>query len=439
MRCKYALLALVLAIATLVFAEDADEPDVSSKAMTIAYADFLKPPPGLDSKTFTMAQTAPKIDVAFFAGTKDRGKGTLWSSWGDGCVAKNGKYYTSIGDHLGIDASCYVYEYDPITGICRRVVDVLRAIMHMLGFYGHGKIHSGIHEAADGTLYFTTYWGKPKEIDAAFAKGFPGSLMLRYDPKSGVTENLGAIVPKQGLPASFFDSDRQLIYYHAVYKGDIAVFDIGKREVKFHGGSDSSAAHRTFFQDAQSRVYFSGADGLNHYDPDTNKINATKVRLPASPGAKKDNTLRAAAPRPAKNGLVYGMTAAGELFAFDSKNASVQDLGPNFAGGQYTAVMAISPDDTYLYYAPGAHGGGNKIGAPIVQHNIATGQKKVLAFLAEPLLQQSKWQIGGTYNLQLDPKGETLYCTFNGAPPGTRSPFGKPAVVVVHIPQSERN
>ena len=63
----------------------------------------------------TIAQTAPKVEVCFFAGLKDKGKGTLWSSWGDGCLAKSGKYYTSVGDHLGNDANSYVYEYDPAT------------------------------------------------------------------------------------------------------------------------------------------------------------------------------------------------------------------------------------------------------------------------------------------------------------------------------------
>jgi hypothetical protein len=434
MQWRYALLSLILFMAAFAPGTTAQE---KTKAVTIETPDFLKAPAGLDGK-FTLAKTSPQVDVCFFPGLKDRGKGTLWSSWGDGCVAKSGKYYTSVGDHLGVDASCFVFEYDPVTKALYVVVDVLRAIMHMLGLYGHGKIHSGIHEAEDGTLYFTTYWGKPKEVDAAFDKGFPGSLLLHYDPKTGKTENLGAIAPKQGLPASFFDPNRQLIYYHAVYKGDILVYDVAARKVKFHGGADSSAAHRTFFADPKGRVYFSGPTGLNYYDPEANRLVETKIALPAAKAGKKDATLRAAAPRPAKDGTVYGMTAAGQLFAFDPKAESAKDLGPNFGAGDYTAVMAISPDDKYLYYAPGAHGSGTKSGSPVVQYNIATGARKVLAFLQQPLHEKLDWQIGGTYNVQIDAKGATLYCTFNGAAPGARSPFGRPAVVVLHIPASER-
>jgi hypothetical protein len=431
---------VVFAVPALSLAVGEGDEEPTSKSVTSRSDDFLKLPPGLEASNFVVAKTAPKVDVCFFAGLKDRGKGTLWSSWGDGCLASNGKYYTSVGDHLGIDANSYVYEYDPMTMVLRRVVDVLRAIGHMLGLYGHGKIHSGIHQAADGKLYFTTYWGKPKEVDAAFQKGYEGSLLLCYDPKTDKTENLGAIVPKQGLPASFFDPKGQLLYFHAVYDGDVVVYDVKARKVQFRGGAGSTAGHRTFFADAKSNVYFSGDDGrLQGYDPGKGATFRTEFQLPKAEGAKKDSTLRAAVTRPAKNGTVYGMTAAGRMFALNPRDKdAVTDLGPNLGSGDYTAVMVMSPDEKYLYYAPGAHGSGTKSGVPVVQHNIATGQRKVLAFLAAPLAKELKYQIGGTYNLQIDPAGERLYFTFNGAEPGARSNFGKPAVVVVHVPESER-
>lgn len=425
--------------------------DFSSKATTLKTDDLLKVPEGVEVKDFVLAKSAPEVDVCLFGGLADRGKGTLWSSWGDGCLAKNGKYYTSLGDHLGKDANAYVYEYDPVTRALRRVVDVLEVILHMLGLYGHGKIHSGIHEGDDGSLYFSTYWGKPKEVEAAFDKGYPGSLLLRFDPKTGKTENLGAIVPKQGLPASAFDPSRQLLYFHSVYKGDVTVYDVKARKVQFLGGAESSAAHRTFMVARSGKVYFSGQDGLNVYDPDKNTIAGTKITLPASSAPKKVGkagkkvdseggkgaTLRAAA-RPAKDGTLFGMTAAGRLFAFDPKGETVKDLGPNFMGGDYTAVMALSPDEKYLYFAPGAHGSNARYGAPVVQYEIATGKRKVLAFLQQALLERFKLQVGGTYNVQIDPAGERLFFTFNAAPAGARGTFGQPCVVVLHVPKAER-
>jgi len=136
------------------------------------------------------------------------------------------------------------------------------------------------------------------------------------------------------------------------------------------------------------------------------------------------------------------MTSEGRLFSFDPKAEAVKDLGPNFAAGDYTAVMALSPDEKYLYYAPGAHGSSGKIGVPVVQYEIATGKRKVLAFLQRPLREQLKYNLGGTYNLQIDPAGERLFITFNGAAYEPNNPrmghSGRPAVIVLHMPASER-
>jgi hypothetical protein len=419
-------------------AQSQDKQPAPARAVTLTTEDFLKVPAGVTGKDFTVAKAAPVVDVCIVPGLDNSRKGTLWSSWGDGCVHSNGKYYTSMGDHLGIDATSHVYEYDPATKMMRRIIDVLQAIGHMLGLYGHGKIHSGIYEGDDGCLYFTTYWGKPKEVEAAFTKGFKGSLLLRYNPKTNKTENLGAIVPQQGLPASAFDAKRQLLYFHAVYKGNIAVYDIKAAKVRFLGGADQTEGQRSFLVSASGKVYFSSTEGrLGYYDPASNKLGECKVQLPASPGAKKGDVLRASA-RPTKSGLLYGMTAAGRMFSFDPKAETVKDLGANWQNGDYTAAMVLSPDEKYLYFAPGAHGSGNKTGAPVIQYTIATGQRKVLAFLKEPLLEKLKYNIGGTYNLQIDGRGEQLFFTFNGANPGQKGTFGQPAVVVVHVPVAER-
>lgn len=433
--------ALILLIfADLTTAQNKQKKSIASKATTIQTNDFLKVREKLSGKDFVVAKTAPKVDVAFFSGLDKSKEKTLWSSWGDGCFASNGKYYTSIGDHLGTDARSYVYEYDPMTKVLRRVVDVLQTIMHMLGLYGHGKIHSGIHEAADGWLYFSTYWGKHREIEAAFKKGYKGSLLMRYNPKTGKAENLGPIVPYQGLPTSTFDSKRNLLYFYAVYKDNVAVYDLKARKVKFLGGEDRIAGDRAFLVGNDGKVYFSTEKGtLGYYDPQTNKLGSTTAKLPSSTNSKKGDTLRAGV-RATKNGILYGMTAAGRMFAFNPKTETIKDLGPNFLQGDYTAVMELSPDEKYLYFAPGAHGSGNRTGAPVVQYNITTGQRKVLAFLRDPLRQRFNYNIGGTYNLDIDPSGQQLFFTFNGAPVGGRRPltFGQPSVVVVHIPESER-
>ncbi len=394
---------------------------------TLEGDDLLRAPGKLDA---AIAKTAPRVDVLVIPDLPDGGRGTLWSSWGDGCVASNGKYYTSVGDHRGMDGTSRVYEYDPASKSLQLLVDVAKVQK------GHGKIHAGIHEH-DGALWFATYWGKPREMD--FTGEYQGSILLRLEPASGKVENLGAIVPKRGLPASNFDPARGLLYFHAVttdggdLQDSLAVYDVKARRVICSAGGNMTGK-RAFLRDLAGRVYFSCRDGtLGVYGPDQGATAATKIRLPE--GA----SLRAGAAA-LKSGPLFGMTGAGRLFSLDPRTEEVKDLGPNLADGDYTAVMASSPDGKWVYFVPGAHGSSSRHGTPVVQVDTATGRRKVLAFLHAPVREKLKHHLGGTYSLQVDAAGERLFITFNGAPVsgGKQEAFGQPSIVVVHIPASER-
>ena len=363
----------------------------------------------------------------------------LWSSWGDGCIASNGRYYTAIGDHLGVDATSYLYEFNPQTGALRLMADLFKSLGLKPGQYGHGKVHSGIHDADDGWLYFSTYWGKHREVEAAFGPDYNGSLLLRFHPDQRELQNLGAIVPKQGLPASHFDRARGLLYFYAVYDNNLAVYDIGARKRIFLGGKDLIAGRRAMMRDAQGRVYTSGADGrLVRFDPRTRELSVTPIdlgNLPAGSG-RKDGTLRASLPNPLPDGTMAGMTANGRLFLVDLANERLTDLGANFGDGHYNAVMVASPDGQYLYYLPGAHGGASRIGCPVVRFDIQKRKAIVIAYLAETL-QQHGYQLGGSYNLQITRDGRKLLTTFNGATldPQARKPstFGEPCVLELEL------
>jgi len=378
------------------------------------------------------------VQIILFPDLPQSNATTLWTSWGNGCLASNGKYYTAIGNHQGIDGTSYVYEYDPASGSLKKIVDVAQAINQKSGDYGHGKIHAQIHEYK-GSLYFASYWGKPREVEQALKKGYRGSLLFRYDLKSGKLDNLGAIANGKGLPASCLDSDRGLLYFYAVdpsEKGDLLVYDLNKQSVKFQGGAPLIGLFRSFLQAKDGRVFFSDTKGkLSFYDPGKNAISETAVILPGN-----KNMLRAAA-RPASDGRLFGMTESGRLFEFNAEKQTVKDLGPNFLNGDYTAVMALSADQKFLYFAPGAHGSAAKVGTPVIQYDISRGTPKVLAFLKDAVLKKTNYYIAGNYNLQLDPSGETLFATFNGAsyePNKKQETFGRPSLLILKIPAAER-
>jgi sugar lactone lactonase YvrE len=388
-----------------------------------------------------VAKVAPVVDLYLFADLPAAPK-ALWSSWGDGCVASDGKYYAAIGNHLDYDAGegqSRVYSYDPATKAVKLVVNVRDVVPDRN--YAAGKIHARIDQGRDGWLYFATYYGKtPEKASEATRASYVGSALLRYDPASGKTEMLGAPVPKQGVPTSVTDGRRMLMFGYAAYSGDFFVYDLAKRELRFRGGGEKQRGSRNIMLDREGRAYFGQDDGsIAQYDAGTNQIAVTRAKLPGT--AEKGGTLRASSP-PNGQGIVYGVTQGGTMFAFDPAAQTVTSLGENWPGGQYTAVMVLSPDERFVYYAPGAHGGGARIGTPVVQWDVKSGQKKVLAFLNPLGRERLNYNVGGTYNMKIAPDGSKLFITFNGAmldAPGKKEQtFGLPCIAVVEIPKEER-
>src|SRR5205085_1070176 len=101
----------------------------------------------------------------------------------------------------------------------------------------------------------------------------------------------------------------------------------------------------------------------------------------------------------------------------------------------------LSPDERFLYYLPGAHGQATLHGTPVLQYEIATGRRKVLAFLAPAFERTHDYVPAGTYGVKISGDGSTLYANFNGHPadrirPANMRPngFGLTAFAAIHIP-----
>jgi hypothetical protein len=120
-------------------------------------------------------------------------------------------------------------------------------------------------------------------------------------------------------------------------------------------------------------------------------------------------------------------------------------LGPSWGKGEYTTVMTLSPDERFIYYLPGSHGQAFKYGTPVIQYEIATKTRKVLAFLAPAFAEGADYVPGGTYGTKLSTDGSTLYVNFNGHAvdairPAVMMPigFGLTSFMAIQIPESER-
>lgn len=437
---------LILAAGLSSFVQAA-EP-LSNKAQTYQEKSFLKAPETLSPPVpYTVAKEPPTVEFARIP-LPDT-PADPWSIWGYGLLHSNGKFYIPLGDHLGVDANAYIYEYDPQTKVVRQVADILSSLAHhKQGDFGFGKIHGRLNEGADGKIYFPTYWGQWRTQSELFE----GDRVFAFDPETEKLTDLGMPVYGWGYPSSHMDEKRMLIYaeahrrkgnsqgdpdnsyvakgyksYSDPYEIEFLVYDVKNKKLVFQGGHEGLAYGRDFFVANDGCAYFNNGDGsLQKYDPETNKVSATKAKMP---GERIRRTIG-----PDSNGIMYGVTPdTRKLFSFDPQTEKIRTITGVWAD---SPGMDVTPDGKFIYFIPGGHGPSS--GTPLVQVNVANGKQKVIGFLHNTIWEKTKFNLGGTYCVQVSDDGSTVYIGFNGKDGDQKKHWGELAVAVVHIPESER-
>ena len=394
---------------------------------------FLKAPATLKPEV-AVAKTVPTIDFAFFPGQNYPGK--PWSAWGDSLAVK-GKYYAAIGDHLAPAGNAFVYEYDPATKKFRQLVDVRKVLDLPDGHYTPGKIHSRLDLGSDDWLYFSTHRGSTRVTTDEYH--YKGDWIIRTHPQLEKTEVVAqGPVPKHCIPCSVLDPKR-LIFYGGTAPGkgndteiQFFAYDVKKRKL-LYSGSDGPARYMIFAK-STGRVYYTtgkSEETLMRFDPDV----AKPVKIAGDIGLR-------AATEETPQGIVYTVSSGqgrreAMLYAFDTKTEKVEELG-SVAVGSQNYITSIDADSTgrFLYYIPGAHGGSELDGCPVVQFDTRTKRKKVIAFLHPFYAGKFGCTLKGTFSSAIDPSSDKLYVTWNNSR-GTKV-WDSCVLTVIHIPKSER-
>ncbi|MBM4038440.1 MAG: hypothetical protein FJ290_07990 [Planctomycetes bacterium] len=112
-------------------------------------------------------------------------------------------------------------------------------------------------------------------------------------------------------------------------------------------------------------------------------------------------------------------------------------IGPAAVASQhYITTLDADPTGRYLYYVPGAHGGSEVDGSPIVQFDVTTRRKKIVAFVHPFLKERYGYTPIGTFGSAVDPKGDKLYVSWHGR--RRAAGWDTCALTVIHIPEAER-
>lgn len=447
---RFASVVLLLGV-SLAFGQDAAKdkkkakkgPEVTyppkipgdKEVVTDTSEELLKPPSTL-RKDIAIAKTPPTVDFLYYPGQTYEGH--PWSNWGDS-LAANGKYYASIGDHLAPAGNAFVYEYDPAKKTFRQLADIRKMLSLPEGHYTPGKIHGRLDMGDDGWIYFSTHRGSPSVTNDKYH--YKGDWIFRCDPASGKQEIVThAPVPKHCVPNSVLDPKR-LIFYGGTAAGSggetdgIQFFAYDCKNHKLlYAGPDGPARYMIFAK-STGRLYYTpghATSPIMRYDPDKG---GSPVKIDGEIAIR-------AATQETPQGIVYTVSqgAKGQdslLYAFDTKTEKVEVLGPIAVGvSTYVASIDVDPTGRYLYYTPGAHGGSDTDGTPIVQYDTKTKTRKVIAFLHPFYKDKYGATLRGTYSTAVDAKGDKLYVTWNTSR-GSRA-WDCCALTVIHIPEAER-
>jgi hypothetical protein len=392
-----------------------------------------------------IARTPPTIDFLYYPGQAYPGE--PWSVWGDG-IAAQGKYYSAIGDHRALGAkgegphgagTALVFEYDPGTKSFRQLADVAKVLALPEGHYTPGKIHSRLDMGRDGRLYFSTHRGAEKAANDQ--NHYEGDWILRCDPRNGdVAVVVQAPVPKHSIPCGVLDPDR-LIFYGGTAAGPDAerkgiqffAFDVAHGRL-LHAGPDGPPRYLIFARSTGRVYYVPGRDEgpLMRFDPEAGTL---PVRIGGTIGVR-------AATQETPQGYVYTVSSGqgvldADLWSFHTKTETATKIGTAAVGSEaYVASIDADPTGRYLYYMPGAHGSSDRDGSPVVQFDVQTGRKKVIAFLHPFYRDKYGLTPRGTYSSALSPEGDTLYITWNVSRGGRN--WDCCGLTVIHIPESER-
>jgi sugar lactone lactonase YvrE len=354
-------------------------------------------------------------------------EGKPWSHWGQGLVTADGRFFSGIGDHHGADGNSFIYEYDPSTMTLTRVVDVLATVEHQPGAWGYGKIHAQMVAGACDQIYVATYWGTRRGL--TFTNGYDGDLLLRLDPSSRTTENVGVIMPEHGVASMAASPDGSLIYAEAADPfgekvGFFVALDPATGEVVFSDDDEAHIGYRSIAVAADGSAYIAWTNsGLARYDPETNSLEETGMSIPGE-------FLRAVT-EPAADGRIYAVSRDPAVFFVIEPGGEITELGPALG---YTASMALAPDGEHFYYVPDAHGGAWENGTPLIAVDTATGESTVVVEL-NPLVEgQFGLRAGGTYNVVVSEDGSTVFVALNAGDPATDDSFGEVVLAVVTLP-----
>ena len=402
---------------------------------------------------FTVAKVAPEVKMRILPAMtpeyfSDADAEAAWANWGKVARSEDNRFFFSVGDHRGMGCQINIYEYCPARNIVDCVVDVKKLLGWTDKTYTDGKIHGRMGIMPDGTLWAATHYGVYPD-SSWFANGFRGSWLLSYNINTHEAKNWGVPLAGTNLPEFNIDTQRGKMVGTGSF-ATVLCWDTIEKKITYGGCPPKGWIwwERSMLLDDRTGKFWSSDMSDKTYrflsfDPQFNKFERYEVTPPANPFTKDVGQLRAYTERRALDGAYYCVSKNGSLFRFWPEKPAVESLGTNWDKGRYTSTIALDPSGRYFYYMPGGLKMQNdNENSNIIQYDVKTGKKKIIAWLDDYYYEKYGYWVGGTYGMEISKDGSFLVIVMNGAfvtrDDEKGSPYGNPSLFVVSIPKEER-
>ncbi|MFH1743649.1 MAG: hypothetical protein ABIH23_31985 [bacterium] len=194
-------------------------------------------------------------------------------------VGCDGKVY--VGSARYCDYGYWI-AYDPRTGDVEPVVDIrLLAAEDLYDVNTQGKTHTKLFSDSDGKIYGGTKQGHELFITrpeiGEESGGYPGGHLLSYDPKTGISEDLGILRAQDGLMNGILDPARRRMYFKTEPRTHFIVYEMDTHQVIDKGRVGTWG--RYIDMDKNGNVWIPNHDVVTEYDAELDELIDYEVRV----------------------------------------------------------------------------------------------------------------------------------------------------------------
>jgi hypothetical protein len=417
---------------------------------------------------FDVAKEWPEVDFGILQ-VGAYGDGAPWGIWSESSLGPDGKFYVSAGNHKSYGgAKALIVCYDPV----KKQHSVILNSQQVCGWrddqFGDGKIHGKPDVGPGGDMWLLTFFG-PYPSKSDWGRNYFGGHLIRYNIYTQETEHLGIPVADESWPLFTWDWARNRLYavgesgmfqdpssgdaaasynppaYNWDY-GKVLVYDTKNRTVirgtslpATAGGEQLCWWRRSLLLDRSTGKLYGTECRDPHrflcYDPATNAFTRMNASLQDVLNSWPDHVLGGSQDAKNSDGSIFCFDQSGNFYEFFPEQDRVENLGKNWPKGELIENIELSPGHAYLYFVPTS--GWEQMGFPLVQYNVETGRKKVIAFLSDYYMNKYGFGARCTYNVRCSKDGALAYIACNGN--FGNFDYGVLAHFCIHIPQSERS